>query len=903
METGNLVASATTNGQLTSQQLHSDSPPFPTPGKRKRVLSPDQESPDGDAISHVSGTSKGESLDQTLKDLLQVLEKYDSDLGILKFPLPLNSTVEPDRKRAKLYDATNDSQTIERKVATGQYKSIQEVIDDVETASSLVVERRRESEATANKPTNSRSSTELVNLSRIFKKHLDNFILRSPFQGSSLVKDESQELQKSDSQSKDNNKRTYDREDRMILTLYGNAPRGRHLFSSLQHSITARPDLRNSNKPSGVGIRATINDATLPNGITISKVIPFNVKNVEPDKEGGRTIADVFPARPTLPQLQPPHKLRSSKNSNITWLDPYELAAAAKYPPNEKRGYNYLSLPSGDWLHYGYEPSVRPRNRKQRGDANVGLTLSKPFQNSLDDSSATFRGLYSSFAPSFDSFGAVIPEDAKEQLWWDKSGKHRFDALLSIVNDTETELTNNQSSNSQIQPLDETTLEAAVKSYEPEEGNVLVEQQDNADGGHHDKDLEEVLEHISDLLRTLNSYRQIRSLGQPLPAPSGNQNDEAATPSDVSSPSTTEVTIYETLKSSLTTMIATLPPYAVSKLDGDQLAELNVSKKILLENADYPGTMEEDDYSMQQKQVPRVSQTQNVVRAPPTPNMNPSRPSPYQTPQTAPSAPLPRGYPSNPRSKAVPMSQAPHQAYGARQPSSSIHFSPNNSPQSYNPSRQLASQRPGYTQPQFPQPATPQYNQSNILQQFQRPTQNGIGPYPPQRMASPAQASPQSYPHRPNQPPYQQRPQDSTYGSPAAGPHTSSPQRHPSFGASPQRHPYMNSTPANPQPRYFQQQTPQPPQPPHFPTFGSSQVSPAPTGYSNNAAAMTYARSAAEQAALMDRNKAQLAEHQRQKSNTPQPGPSSSRFSGQGNLPPGNRQSGTPVGSTSGATQ
>ncbi|OAX80144.1 hypothetical protein ACJ72_05526 [Emergomyces africanus] len=902
METRKSVASATTNGQLASPQLHSDSSSFPTPGKRKRVRSPDHESPNADAddISHPPDTSKGEPLDETLKDLLQVLEKYDSDLGILKFPLPLNSTVEPDRKRAKIYDATNDSQTIERKVTAGQYKSIQEVIEDVETASSLVIERRRESEATTNKSDNSRSSTELVNLSRIFKKHMDNFILRSPFQGSSLVKNGSQELQKSDSQNRENNKRTYDREDRMVLTLYGNAPRGRHLFSSLQHSITSKSHPRNPNKPVAIGLRATINDATLPNGITVSKVIPFNVKNVEPDKEGGRTIEDVFPARPTLPQLQPPHKPRSSNSSKVTWLDPYEFATAAKYPPNEKRGYSYLSLPSGDWLHYGYDPSVRLGNRKQRSDVNIGIKPSKPFQNLFDDSSAAFRGLYSSFAPSFDSFGAVIPEDAKAQFWWEKSGKHRLHALLSVGNDIETEPTSIQSSNSQIQSLDETNLEEAVKSYEPEEGNVFVEQQENADEGHHDKDLEEVLEHISDLLRTLNSYRQIRSLGQPLPAPPGKQNDEAATPSDVSSPSATEVTVYETLKSSLAAMIATLPPYAVSKLDGDQLAELNVSKKILLESADYPGTMEEDDYSLQQKQAPRVSQTPNVVRAPPTPNMNQSRPSPYQTPPTAPSAPLPRGYPSNTRSKAVPMNQTSHQTYGARQPPSSIHYPPNNSPQPYNPSRQPTSQRPGYTQPQFSQPATPQYNQSNILQQFQRPTQNGIGPYPPQRMASPAQASPQPYPHRTSQPPYQQRPQDSPYGSPAGGPHTASPQRHPSFGTSPQRHAYMNSTPANSQPRYFQQQTPQPP---HFPTFGSSQASPAPAGYSNSAAAMTYARSAAEQAALMDRNKAQLAEHQRQKPNTPQPGSSSRRFSGQGNLPPGNRQSGAPVGSTSGTTQ
>ncbi|KLJ09135.1 hypothetical protein EMPG_15433 [Blastomyces silverae] len=899
METNNSAAPANTNGQLTSPQLHSDSPSFQTPGKRKRVLSPNQESPKGDAISHPTVTSKRELLDQTLKDLLRVLEKYDSDLGILKISLPLNSAVEPDPKRAKLSNATNNSQTIECKIEEGQYKSIQEVIDDVETASSLVIERRRESEAAANKSDNPRSSTELVNLSRIFRKHLDNFILRSPFQGtSSLVKDESQELQKTEPRNKDNSRRAYDREDKMVLTLYGNAPRGRHLFSSLQHSIAEKPDSRDQGKPTGAGVRATINEAALPNGITTSKVIPFNVKIAEPDKAKARTIADVFPARPTLPQLQPPRKPRSSKNSTITWLDPYELTIAANYSPNEKRGYSYLSLPSGDWLHYGYEPSLRPGNRRQRSDTNIGRKLSKPFQNSLDDGSATFRGLYSSFAPSFDSAGAVVPEDAKEQIWWDKHGQYRLHALLSVGNDMITEETDSKTTNLQIEPLDESSLEEAVKSFDPEDDNVLIEPQKSADGENDDKDLEEVLDNISDLLRTLNSYRHIRNLGQTHPVPSGKQNDAVATPPDASSPSSTEVTIYETLKSSLIAMIATLPPYAVSKLDGDQLAELNVSKKILLESADYPGMMEEDDYSMQQKQIPRASQMPNVARPPPASNMNPSRPSPYQTPPTAPNTSLARGYPSNSRTK-TPMGHPSHQAYGTRQPSSSIHYAPSNSPQPYNPPRQPPGQRPGYTQPQFSQPVAPQYNQGNILQQFQRPTQNGIGPYPSQRMPSPAQAPPQPYPRRTSQPPYQQRPQDSPYGSPASVPHNASPQRHSSFGASPQRHPYMNSTPTNPQPRYFQQQTPQPP---HFPTFGASQASPAPAGYSNSAAAMTYARSAAEQAALMDRNKAQLAEHQRQKSNTPQPG-LNPQFSGQGNLPPGNRQNGAPVGPAAGTTQ
>ncbi|KAK2789667.1 hypothetical protein FQN52_006006 [Onygenales sp. PD_12] len=896
METNNSVATATTNGQLASPQMESDSASSLTPGKRKRVSSPEQESSKDDGISTLSETPKKESLDQILKDLLQVLAKYDSDLGILTHPLPSHSIIEPDCKRAKLADSTGDSQTIQSKIASGKYRSIQSVIDDVEIASIQVVKQQREAENSTTGSTNLRSPNELVNLSRIFKKHLDNFILRSPFQGSSLVKDESRGSSKSEAENKDNIKKAYNREDKMVLTLFGNAPRGRHLFSSLQQTSPDAQDSLSGDETNSVGIQTSVNETSLPNGISISEVIPFNVKSVESDKKNSRTLADVFPPRPTLPQLQPPRKARPSKSSNATWLDSYDVVAAVKSLSHEKRGYSYTPLPSGHWLHYAYEPSIRPGNRRHRSDANIGRGLSKPFQNSLDDGNATFRGVYSSFAPSFDSSGAVIPEDAKEQIWWDKSGMKRMHALLSAENESDVKQIDTPSQGSEIQPLDETSLEELVKSYEPDADIEMdIEQPENTDGESNEKDLEEVLEHISDLLRTLNSYRQIRNLatsGQPA---SGKQADEPTAASDATTPSSEELTVYETLKTSLSAMVATLPPYAVSKLDGDQLAELNISKKILLESADYPGTMEEDDYTIQQKQMPRVSQVPNVARTP-TPNMHQSRTSPYQTPPAA-NVPLQRGYPSNPRAKPIPMNHP--SAYGARPPSASMHYPPNNSPQPYNPSRQPI-QRPSYGQPQFPQHGTPQqYTPSSILQQFQRPVQNGAVPYPSQRIASPAQGSPQPYPHRSSQPPYPQRPQDGPYSAAPGGPPNASPQRHASFGASPQRHPYMTSTPNNPQqPRYFQQQTPQPP---HFPNFPNSQASPAPGngGYSNTAAAITYARSAAEQAALMDRNKAQLAEHQRQNSGTPQPVSSNGQFT------PNTRQNGTPVGvgGTSGSTQ
>ena len=343
-------------------------------------------------------------------------------------------------------------------------------------------------------------------------------------------------------------------------------------------------------------------------------------------------------------------------------------------------------------------------------------------------------------------------------------------------------------------------------------------------------------------------------------------------------------------------MIAILPPYAVSKLNGDQLEELNVTKKILLENTDYPGTMEEDEYTMQQKQAARVASGTSATRTP-TPNVNAARSASYQTPPAA-TAAFQRAYPSSSRGKQTPANYQSPQAYNSRQ-GSSIHYPASNTPQHYPPSRQPPPPRSGFMQPQFSQSGTPQYGQGGILQQFQRPSQNGFAHYSSQRGPSPAQSSPQVYPHRPTQPNYQQRVQESGYNTTLAGARSASPQKHSGFGTSPQRATYMNSAPTVAPPR-FSQQTPQPP---HYPTFPSNQTVPPSTAYSNTAAAMTYSRSAAEQAALMDRNKAQLAEQQRQNSGTPQPTPANAQPVGQEkSLTPGNRPNGTPI-ATVGPTQ
>ena len=112
-----------------------------------------------------------------------------------------------------------------------------------------------------------------------------------------------------------------------------------------------------------------------------------------------------------------------------------------------------------------------------------------------------------------------------------------------------------------------------------------------------DKEVDEILEEISELLETLNSYQRIRNLSlNPLPR-SGSTSSVA----DPAKPSEAEVATYNTLKAQLTLMIAMLPPYAVAKLNSDQLAELNISTKIQVLTDNYKGVMEEDEAAARAK--------------------------------------------------------------------------------------------------------------------------------------------------------------------------------------------------------------------------------------------------------------------------------------------------------------
>lgn len=812
----------------------SDTAP-PSPGKRKRDPTP-PEAPASNHGSRLNEREKQERLVEALKDLLQVLYGHDSDLGILRHPLPEQQVSEPNTKRPKLSGPSNGVKTIESRILSHEYNSPQALLNDVEVAGESIVAQRHKSGTPSGDRDQTTFYTEFVNRIRQFKWRLNSLLCRPPFRDLERGKPESSTLQ---IKGEDNDPQNILRGDKTMLTLWSNVGRGRHLFSSLQ-------------QPSA-GVDS-IEQANLPDTVTISKAIPYNPLSFEP-KTRNRTLGEVFPPRSSLPNLEPPRKsdVSSKRSPVVEWLTPVDSVAISASKLEERKGYSALPIPMAQWTNYGYDLPGFPIRREKCPDL---MHVPKQQTRINQPESSLFREAYSSFAPFSDSSRSGASRRTKSQVWWSRTGARHMHRFLSSGS-TDVEAITAQLPEITLDP---DGLEEAVKSFTPEplEPAKTEENSTNSD----DEDTESVLQEISELLRTLDSFRHLRQLG---PGTSSLHDADRPSIAEVrTTPSALELETYNVLKSSLSAMIAILPPHLVAKLNGEQLSAINVSKNIVLDNVDYPGTMEEDEYTAHQRQTAKASQ---MVNPRPT---NPTR--------TPPAVPYQR-YPS--RAKPPGNYQVP-QPYGNRNPG--MHYQQNGISQHSTPV-QSAGHHTGYVQQsQYSQPGTPQpfpATGSSMLQQFQRSGHNGNSPHVGQRGMSPAQPLPQHYQQRPISQSYQH---SQAYRASMSGPRSASPQKPSPYTQSPQR-PYMSPSP-NPhqqqqqqQQRYFQQpqqhagqQGPHSSsQPAQYASFPSNQASPATPQYSNTAVTMAYARSAAEQAALMERNRAQLAEAHRQNSSTPQP--------------------------------
>lgn len=771
-----------TNGDL---RLPSDeSATISTPGKRKRVATPDGSPTKENHPPVKTGEEEKLELDRNLRYIVQIAAKDDEHLHVFNASLLPSSPSKPRSKRPKLSDEGGAPDSIEARVAAGRYSSYQDFLNDVDKASTAVVERQ-----TATHTEDAALAHKRVDA---LKDRLQDLVLQALSLGSAQIKPEPT--------SDDVSLRDISRQDRKILTLYGgNPPNAKQLFSSLQKKNGAV-----SEEPS------TFPEDRLPNGITITQAVPFNLEMTE---KSPKTFGEVFAPRATLDQLEPPRRSRAwARGSSSTWVDPFDAITNFDAVLGQRHNYSFTRLSCAHWLRYGSYPPRRSRQEQQQGDTDTPEESSAQSPGTADQDLALLHSAYSSFAPSFDSTHSVVQSDVRNSMWWAKQGSRRFNTILALH-----EAAHLDEEQPTLDELNDTTLEDDVKSFI--EGSSLEDTPEVVETTSEEKDVDAVLQDIAELLATLDSFRRNRNLEPPV-------HDESRSATDVGTPSTpsdAERATYDILKSGLVAIISNLPPYAVSKLNGDQLAKLNISQKILLDMPDYSGTMEEDDYSLLQK---RIAATASAA--------TPTRTGSYQTPSSL----TQRTYSTGARPQQP---SAGPQSYYAGRPSTSTPYTPGATSQP-----NYAGLRPQASPSQRPSNA-PAYSPG---QYPSRTTTNGYNPYGGQMAASPG-------------PGYQQNP---AY----AAARSASPQK-PHAYATPQsatRTAYLNPASGNAQRYYSQQAGQSPAMYGNHPSATQTHMQ-----YSMPPNAATYNRSTSDQVTAMARQKAQLDIQSRQQSGTPNPPP------------------------------
>lgn len=443
-----------------------------------------------------------------------------------------------------------------------------------------------------------------------------------------------------------------------VLTLFGNAPTPKQLFSSHQHGADHNTPLIKTELP--------VEEMSLPNGISATKMTCAIVDEVTK----GPTFEQAFAPPTTLSTLQPPkaHKHAATRDQSVTWefKDPVQR--------NKRGGYTVQPLSTSTWLDYGgcddlTAASTRER-RKQRDRALSscdGTARKDTSEPSLEDlkkqEEALFRKAYSSFAPAKDSSNAIVPEELKNMIWWQKVGEKRYSAAFAVdpalLDETvqigapewDTTAGLNEDEFSQVlEDLDEFEKNEAEPPAEPKMDKT---------------DVEQVLREVSELLETLvSSSRPILSnvslsfnllwrqahrhtcwdtfafsetLAYLLQAShqrirnASLHSSTAASRTPISpglaatsqsgkpdEPSDQETATYRTLRRELTYLLLKLPPYAIAKLDGDQLADLSVKALIPYEVQDVKGAMEEDQVARQARLAAMATANSSANLARPT---------------------------------------------------------------------------------------------------------------------------------------------------------------------------------------------------------------------------------------------------------------------------------------------
>ncbi|KAK3376726.1 hypothetical protein B0T24DRAFT_227306 [Lasiosphaeria ovina] len=702
--------------------------------KRKRDSSDSSPQVNGAdaAKAQVNGAHSLSDQQPLIRDFFDVLKSLDSsDLGILSRPLPDSlSDGEPAAKRAKSEDSSKPL-TITDKTLQGAYSALDELVSDV----SQVVNAQVRDLEVASRPEVDDTKTENAIAKAVAFKSKATDLARREMAYPNVPKALPPKINPREPLPLSSN-------GGLVLTTVGAAPTLKPLFTSLQHAAT--PD----------GVLKSIPDALLPNGVTTTQILPDGPASTEKNNRP-LTLGELFPSPRNLPPLQPPKVPKTTTKSTVLTFYHPELTEKSKYRTGT---YFSQTISTGNWLDYSNATPTAHVKTKQRERAQ-SLAGHKPSSTELEMSEmeALFRGAFSSFAPCKDDSAAIVPSSQVSRIWWQRVGRRNFDKILDS-DAAEDENEDGPVSDSVLaMEIDEEQVKAAIEEWDdnaidPSLDHVLGKKSDE------DKEIDDLLEEVSDLIETLASYQRNRNLTLPT-----SQDRYSADPvngdmlrngSLSHQPSEEEMMTYQTLKSQLSLIIRTLPPYAVARLNSDKLEELSVSTKIEVRTDEYRGVMEEDEPARLARQAAQAAASNSQRQAHRAPSVSATTPyATHQFPTQFATAARPianaQHYPQTP-SRPQPMFQP-------RQPSTVPIPQPHHQPQQRPPPQnQYRPQNSyGFT-PQLAKAQTP-YGHTGMPQYASSPTtQPRMSPHPGYNQGQAGNHSPRYPPGYPGGYPQQQ---------------------------------------------------------------------------------------------------------------------------------------------------
>jgi len=599
------------NGTLTPPTAPSSSAPeaFPVPAHTSALAPPDtssqkrkreDDSPDQPQHRLDPHPTK---FGQTQRDWLVILAQHDISPSFLKYEFSderAMDTSEPAQKKARLSDASHKTSIFAR-LNSAIYAGPDDLRADAARVSKAIATSVRSKESVVGGHDELRPSVDglkQIQRAKAFAQFVTDVVDRQDRHEAAdqlVLQPARKEGSRMGKPCAKPTATAADGRTGTVLTLFGNAPTPKQLFSSLQGpssggEITIKAEL-------------PVEEMSLPNGLTATKVM--SIATV--DEKKCPTLEEAFAPPYNLSALQPPKARKRSStrdNTTVSWEFKDTVSRGSK-----KGGYTVQQVTVGDWIEYGgldaaQDVTSLSERRKQRDRAlSSGAESAKDPSNQMTLEEATakeeealFRRAYSSFAPSYDNAKALIPAETKNMIWWQKVGSKRFHETFAL----DPALVDERSvaEPTALLSFEEPELTDDDLACIMEDLDHLEEDMTGAESASSSTNVDGVLRKISELLETLASHQRIRNAS--LPPASASRTPISPAPTLASrtgkpeEPAEEEMHTYQNLQRELAYLILRLPPYAVAKLDGDRLAELGISKLILFESKNIKGTMEED---------------------------------------------------------------------------------------------------------------------------------------------------------------------------------------------------------------------------------------------------------------------------------------------------------------------